>query len=405
MGRSLGHGADAAVGEPELLPAVRGAGREVAVVRLVEEASGLRLGVLAVLVGQEVDPDLARAREVPDPDLSPRHVVVAGPMAEAGVLSLVPPAVEVLVFADREIALGVRGRVVPVEGQVPARAVHRPGFEGHGVVVADVPPAGEDVLEVLGRLDRGAGPCVVRLGKWRRVDPQRVGLEHGPVPGKSDGDAPARPGGEVHGPDDAADAPVGIAAQDIIDGRSRRRGMPDDAEVELDAARSPGTPEGDLAELQGPVPVEEIPARGLLGGSPDLAADLRQHGDLDVRVRKADDRPLPVRPFGREAVEEKVGIEARALPPHGRAGEDGHGVRVRERVGPDDLGPLFDPGAERFGGEAAGRGRDEGGGQGRGDGERRAFLHRGLLVHFPLVPEVRSGADGRGRGASGVTSR
>src|SRR4030042_1784189 len=61
------------------------------------------------------------------------------PAAEPGVGLLVPAAVEVLVLADREIALGAGEGVVPVIREVPAPAVDGPGLERNGIVVADGP--------------------------------------------------------------------------------------------------------------------------------------------------------------------------------------------------------------------------------------------------------------------------
>ena len=61
-GRGLGHGTDAAVGEPLFRPAVGRARGEIPMVGLVEEPPGLGLRILPVLVGQEIDPDLAGPR-------------------------------------------------------------------------------------------------------------------------------------------------------------------------------------------------------------------------------------------------------------------------------------------------------------------------------------------------------
>ena len=135
------------------------------------------------------------------------------------------------------------------------------------------------------------------------------------------------------------------------------------AEIELDAARSPGPAQGDLAEFQDMVPVEELSARSLFGGPPDLAASLGQDGDFDVRVFQADDRPRLLDRIRREPVEDEIGIEPSPLASHRRPGKDRDRVRVGEGIGPDGLGFFLDPCPSGYGGDTTGHPGEEGRGQ------------------------------------------
>ena len=309
-----------AVREPQLAPAVGRSGGQEFVVGLVEKPPGLGLGVLAVLVGQQVDPDLAGPGKLPDPDLAAGHVVIEGPVAEPGVALLVPCAVEVLALADGEVALRGAEIVVTVIGQVAPQTVDGPGLQGDVVVVADLEAAGKDVAQVVGRMDGPAGPIVIGLAEGRRVVPGPVGLEIALVLRQADRNAPTRPGGQVHGSHDAADAAVGVPAQHVVDGRGRGRGMADDAEIEFDPARRPGPAQGDLPELEDVVGVEEFLPRALVRRPPDLAADLGQDGHRDVRILQAHHGPFLVRPGPAEFVKEIVGIKPGPPQPTSRSG-------------------------------------------------------------------------------------
>ena len=256
--------------------------------------------------------------------------------------------------------------------------------------MADGPLPREDILQVLSRLDRGAGPGVVGLAEWRRIDPEGVRLERGAVLGQGDGDAPAGPRRQVHGPDDARGAAVGVPAEDVIDGGGRRRGVADDAEVELDAARGPRSAQGDLAELEDLVPVQELAAGGFVDRPPDLAAGLGQDRDLDIGIAQPDDRPGLFDGLGRESVEEEVGIEPGARRSHRRAGEYRDGVGVGKGIGPDGLGLLLDDRRPGGGRPAGGRAEED---ERQAQDERgtggRGFLHGRLLFatlngYFPV---------------------
>ncbi len=375
-------------------------------VGLVQEAAGLGLGVLAVAVGEEIDPDLAGPGLVPDPDLAAGHVVIQGPVAHARVASLVPGAVEILPLADGEVALGVGRGVGPVPGQVPALRIHGPGLERDVVVVADLPAAGEDVAQVVGRRNGPAGPVVVGLAEGRGIVPSSVGLEVGFVLGQPDRDAPAGPGGKVHGPDDTADAAVGIAAQDVVHGRGRRGGMADDAEVELDAARRPGAAQGDLAELHDVIGIEEVAPGRLVGGAPDLAADLGQDGHRDVGILQPHHRPFLVDAGAAELVEEGIGVEPGPVAPHRRAGEDRDGIRVAVGIGLEDFALLADRGGAGGAGRAAAgreRGRDQESGQEEGSEAGGLHGHHPCRAHLIQPRRVnqstRRGDQRAGRGA------
>jgi hypothetical protein len=135
----------------------------------------------------------------------------------------------------------------------------------------------------------------------------------------------------------------------------------DNAEVELDAAGRPGAAKGDLAEFHDVVGVKEIAAGRLVGGTPDLAADLGQDGDRDVGILEPHDGPLLVAADAAELVEEGVGIKPGPVAPYRRAGEDRHGVGIAVGVGFEDLVALGDHGrAGRAAGATAGQKAERG---------------------------------------------
>ena len=340
---------------------------------LHEEAPGLELDVLAVGVGQQVLPHAARAGQRPEPHLLPRHVLVAGPVAPAVAVVVVVAAKEVVQLADDVVGLVPPEGVVAVERQEAARVIDRPGPFAAGML--QVGPAGhEDFEVVLGERRRGH-PVVVGLFVGRGIVPQGAGLEVGAARLKADLDPPVGTRRQVHRADEGAHAAVVVLAQDVVDGGRGGRGVPDDAEVELDAAGRPRPPQRDVPELHHLVPIDELVARFLDHRAPHLPPDLRQHVHLDQVVLHLDDLPLARLGCGRIPLEGMVRVQPAV------AGQDRHRIGVREGIGGQHPRLLGD----------AGRGG------GRGDDlNRRYFLGRQGGLH---------GQHAAGRGKSGEWHR
>ncbi len=93
---------------------------------LHEQAPGLELHVLAVGVGEQVLPDAALPGQRPEPELLPRHLLVAGPVAEAPVVVVVVAPEEVVELAHDVVRLVAVEGVVAVEREVAAAVVHGP---------------------------------------------------------------------------------------------------------------------------------------------------------------------------------------------------------------------------------------------------------------------------------------
>ena len=338
--------------EPGLGPPARrdrieaGLSDRVAVVAwlvLHQEPSGLELDVLAVGVGEQVLPDAARPRERPQPHLLPGHVLVAGPVAPAVVVVVVVAAEEVVQLADDVVGLVAVERVVAIERQEAAHFVDRPGALPARVL--QVGPAGHEDLQVVLRKGRRRHPVVVRLLQRGGVVPERVGLEVGLVGRQPDLDAPVRARRQVHGADEGAHAAVVVLAHRVVDRGCGRRGVADDAEVELDAARGPRSAQRDVAEFHDLVAVNELVPRLLHHRAPHLPAHFGKDEYLDEVVLHLYNLPLP-RFRGRGIpFEGVVGIQPAV------GGEDRDRVGVRKRVGVEDAGLLGDAG-----GVSSGRG-------------------------------------------------
>ena len=292
---------------------------------LHEEAPRLELHVLAVRVGQQLLPHAALPGQRPEPHLLARHLLVPRPVSPAPSLVVVVAAEEVVQLPDDVVRLVASEGVVPVQGQVAARFVHRP--RPLPARVLQVRPTGHEELQVVACERRRRHPAVVGLLQRRRVVPQDAGLEVGPVRRQTHLDPPVRSRRQVHrSHEDAGAAVVVLPSRPLHGGRGRRR-VADDAEVELDPARRPRTPERDVAELHHLVAVDELPPGLLDHRAPHLPARLGQDEDPDQVVLERRHAPLP-------------GLRGRGVPVEGVVGvepsvpdEHGHGVRVREGVG------------------------------------------------------------------------
>ncbi len=382
-GGGVGQRADLLVREPGLPPPVGRVRREEGVVALVQEAAGLRLGVLAICVGQEVFPDGALRRQAPDPDLPAGHVVVKGIMTETESRVLPVAAEEMFVFTDGEVTLVGAEIVVPVERKIPAFPIHGPGPQGNGIVVADAEAPRHRVLEIVGRADSAVHPGIVGLMERRWVVPLGARLETGPIGGKKNLHAPPGARREIEGAHETARAPVPIAANHVIHGSGSRRCVPDDTEVELYAAGDPGASESDLPELQNVIRVDELPACRLFHSAPDLPAHLGQQGKSDMGIFHAHNGPLLLRGALAQLVEKTVWIEPCSIAPLVGAGQDRHGVRIGEGVG---LDPFRAHGDDGFG---IGRILDDRAtGQRHSDGHDRIRCRKiashGTRLHLPI---------------------
>ena len=230
-----------------------------------------------------------------------------------------------------------------------------------------VRPAGDEQLEVRLREGGGRHPVVVGLFQRRGVVPQGPRLEVGAIGGQADLDPPVRARRQVHRPDDAAHAAVGVLAHRVVNRGGGGGRVPDHPEVELDSARGPRAPQRNVAELHDLVAIDELVSRLLHHGPPHLPPRLGQHEDLDQVVLQLHDPPLARLRGGGVAAEGVVRVQA------GVAGQDRNRIGLGERVGLDQAGLFGHAGL----GQA--RGRPRPGQRDRGEqheGGPRATPHR-----------------------------
>ena len=134
----------------------------------------------------------------------------------------------------------------------------------------------------------GRHPLVVGLMEVGTVEPRRARVEVIGIGREAHFDLPRRAVDVLGGGDEAAHAFVPIGHDAPVHRCSSCRRMPHDAEVEFNSTGAPGAPHGDVAEFDGVVEVEELAARLLVDGAPDLAADLGEHGHLHAAVLEDD---------------------------------------------------------------------------------------------------------------------
>ena len=153
-------------GEPAVLERREGA----PLGRLIEQPTGLQLGVLAVAVREQLIPDHPLPRQSPDPDLLARLLVARSDAGHPEVLVVPEGAEEVGVVAEHVIRL-VAAKVVVARTarRRGLRPVHRPVAEF--AVVAKRTRAGEPVLQVRPSGNCRRHPGVVRLLERRTVVP------------------------------------------------------------------------------------------------------------------------------------------------------------------------------------------------------------------------------------------
>ena len=262
----------------------------------------------------------------------------------------------------------------------------------------------DEQLQVVRGEGRRRHPVVVGLFEGGGVVPEGVGLEVGAVGGETNLDAPVRARGQVHGPDEGAHAPVRVFAHRVVDRGGGGGGVADHPEVEFDPARGPRPPQRDVAEFHDLVAVDELVPRLLDHPSPHLPPRFGQHEHLDQVVLQL--QHLPLQRHGSRGVpaEGVVGVQPAV------AGQDRHGIGLRERIGVEHPDFLGDAGLGGGVGRGAGRQRSgaeeacerrrgerragEGGGERRrGGARRRAAGPRGLSPkhHHGRHPQLGGG--------------
>ena len=165
---------------------------------------------------------------------------------------------------------------------------------------------------------------VVRLRKTRRIEPRRARLESLRPRREAHFDLPMGARDVFERRREKAHAAVAIRPREPIDRRRARGRMAYDAEIELYATAAPGAPHGDVAELHDVVVVDEIDSALFVVRAPNLAADVRHHGDADLLVLEDDRLPRLRLALRGGAVVAEVWV---ALLGDGR-----HRVGIRERI-------------------------------------------------------------------------
>lgn len=316
---------------PHLVEDIRSAGREgrnlerrffAGRTRLLERATGLQLGVLAVLVCQQRLPDGACARRRPEPDFASVLVVdrIAVDRAETDIR---PPDAEHAVVAVEDVVRLVAAKtVLGIYRKVTPCVVDRPSVRV--AWVSDVVFAWEEEVGIFKQRKCRVHPLVVGAGQVRAVEPDRPHRKVVVAGGEPHFHLPDRAADVLRSASEVTRAAVLVLPDVPVDRRRRSRGVSGDSEVELDAARAPRSPERDIAELDRMIVVDErVSGRDLLR-APNLAADFGEHGHTDLFVFEDHRLPLLRCRLRRRAIETEIGVERRIRP--------GHRIRIRESV-------------------------------------------------------------------------
>ena len=298
--------------------------------------------IRAVVVRQDLIPDAGRLVVAPQEEFLPFRIMAVRPDHDAGVLSVVVAAEEILL---RLAAEERRGRGM----DLPPADVRMVEFDSLVLTVEFRPRAGrilrvmdgvvhirrEDHLILLVRMDGRVRPVEERLRQLAVVAEVEIHFQAGRVRLQAEADFRPHAVAFLRFRDPDRGGAVGAAFDAIVRRHKRRRPMMM-REIPLHAAGHPRAQHADQRGLHDILPIEEIIVVRLVESAHDAAAEIRQDFVADVFILHDDAPPFAGRLVRRQLVLQRIRIDMalRALVAaalvenrHGRAGADA--VRIQ----------------------------------------------------------------------------